>query len=135
MTRFKVALTVAVLLLGVRAAVAQDASAAGDPVAGALKAKICKTCHQFGEGAKNAIGPVLNGVVDRKAGTYPDYNYSDANKSSGITWDDATLKVYLKDPKAKVPGTKMTFAGFSKESDIDNVVAFLNTLGPDGKPK
>lgn len=135
MTHIKVALTVALMLAGVQAAAAQDASGAGDPVAGAQKAKICKTCHQFGEGAKNAIGPVLNGVVDRKAGTYPDYNYSDANKNSGITWDDATLKVYLKDPKAKVPGTKMTFAGFSKQSDIDNVVAFLNTLGPDGKPK
>lgn len=113
-------------------AMAQDA-AAGDPVAGAQKAKICKTCHQFGEGAKNAIGPVLNGVVNRKAGTYPGYNYSDANKNSGITWDEATLKVYLKNPQAKVPGTKMTFAGFQNQKDIDNVVAFLKTLGPDGK--
>ena len=113
-------------------AMAQDA-AVGDPVAGAQKAKICKTCHQFGEGAKNAIGPVLNGVVGRKAGIYPAYNYSEANKNSGITWDEATLKVYLKNPQAKVPGTKMTFAGFQNQKDIDNVVAFLKTLGPDGK--
>ena len=124
----------AVIVCASSGARAQDA-AAGDPVAGANKAKICKTCHQFGEGAKNAIGPVLNGVVDRKAGIYPDYNYSDANKNSGITWDEATLKVYLKNPQAKVPGTKMTFAGFQNEKDINNVVAFLKTLGPDGKPK
>ena len=125
-------LTAAILMVGIQAAAAQSA---GDPVAGAAKAKICKTCHQFGEGAHNAIGPVLNGVVGRKAGTYPGYNYSEANKNSGITWDEATLKVYLKKPQAKVPGTKMTFPGFENETDIDNVVAFLKTLGPDGKTK
>ncbi|WP_428349882.1 c-type cytochrome [Lichenifustis flavocetrariae] len=123
-----------VLLSSAHSALAQDA-ADGDAAAGANKAKICKTCHQFGEGAKNAIGPVLNGVVGRKAGTYPGYDYSEANKNSGITWDEATLKVYLKNPKAKVPGTKMSFVGFQKDSDINNVVAFLKTLGPDGKTK
>ena len=51
-------------------------------------------------GAKNMVGPVLNGVVGRKAGSYPDYHYSDANKGSGITWDEANLKEYLRDPKA-----------------------------------
>jgi cytochrome c len=132
--KHQVAIAAAALSFGIHVAAAQDAGA-GDPVAGAKTAKICKTCHQFGEGAKNSIGPVLNGVVDRKAGTYPGYNYSEANKSSGLTWDEATLKIYLKNPRAKVPGTKMSFAGFQKDSDIDNVVAFLKTLGPDGKPK
>ena len=123
---------VTVIACGAGQAMAQDADA-GDPVAGAQKAKICKTCHQFGEGAKNAIGPVLNGVVGRKAGIYPGYNYSDANKNSCITWDEATLKVYLTTPRAKGPRMKMTFAGFDNQKDIDNVVAFLKTLGPDGK--
>ena len=132
--RVGTALAAVLVFAGISAARAQDAPV-GDPVAGANKAKICKTCHQFGEGAKNAIGPVLNGVVDRKAGIYPDYAYSDANKNSGITWDEATLKVYLKNPQAKVPGTKMTFAGFQKDTDIANVIAFLKTLGPDGKTK
>ncbi|MBE7200962.1 MAG: cytochrome c family protein [Parafilimonas terrae] len=128
-------MTAAAWLLAVSLpAMAQD-QAAGDPAAGEKTAKVCKQCHQFGEGARNAIGPVLNGVVGRPAGTYPDYNYSDANKNSGLTWDEATLKVYLKDPRAKVPGTKMTFAGFRRQVDIDNVVAFLKTLGPDGKTK
>ena len=108
-------------------AFAQDA-AAGEKVF--LK---CKACHQIGEGAKIAVGPVLNGVVNRPAGSYPGYSYSDANKNSGITWDEATLKEYLKNPRAKVPGTKMIFPGLSKEEDIDNVIAYLKQFGPDGK--
>ena len=130
--RHRVAVAAIAMSAGVHMAAAQDAPA-GDPVAGEKTARISKTCHQFGEGAKNAIGPVLNGVVGRKAGTYPDYNYSEANKGSGLTWDEATLQVYLKNPRAKVPGTKMTFAGFQKDTDIANVIAFLKTLGPDGK--
>jgi cytochrome c len=93
----------------------------------------CKACHQIGEGAKNAVGPVLNGVVGRKAGTYADYSYSDANKNSGITWDEATLKEYLKNPRAKVPGTKMIFPGLTKDDDIDNVIGYLKQFGADGK--
>ena len=62
-------------------------------------------CHQIGENAKNAVGPVLNGVIGRKAGSVPGYSYSDANKNSGITWDEATFREYIKDPRAKVPGT------------------------------
>ncbi len=93
----------------------------------------CRACHQVGEGAKNAVGPVLNGVVGRKAGTFPDYNYSDANKNSGITWDVVTLKDYLKNPRAKITGTKMIFAGLPKDEDIDNVIAYLKQFGTDGK--
>jgi cytochrome c len=117
----------AALIASVGAAAAQDA-AAGEKVF----AK-CKICHQIGEGAKNMVGPVLNGVVGRKAGTYEGYHYSDANKNSGITWDEATLKVYLADPKAKVPGTKMVFPGLKSDDDIANVIAYLKQFGPDGK--
>ena len=117
----------AALLTSMSAAMAQDA-AAGEKVF----AK-CKICHQIGEGAKNFVGPVLNGVVGRKAGTYPGYHYSDANKNSGITWDEAELKKYLKDPKGVVPGTKMVFPGLQSEQDIDNVIAYLKQFGPDGK--
>ncbi len=127
------AIAAAALLAGVHAGAAQDATD-GDAAAGANTAKICKTCHRFGPGAVSAIGPVLNGVVGRKAGTYPGYSYSTANKNSGITWTEANLKTYLKAPQKMVPGTKMTFQGFQKQSDIDNVVAFLKTLGPDGNP-
>ena len=76
---------------------------------------------------------MLNGVVGRKAGIYPDYNYSEANKNSGLTWDEATLQEYLKNPKAKIPDTKMTFPGLTSQKEIDNVIAYLKTFGPDGK--
>ncbi len=121
------ALGAAALMASLGAACAQDA-AAGEQVF-----KKCKVCHQVGEGAKNMVGPVLNGVVGRKAGTYPGYSYSDANKDSGLTWDDATLKIYLKNPKAEVPGTKMTFPGLTSDAEIDNVIAYLKQFGPDGK--
>ncbi|HEY1864909.1 MAG TPA: cytochrome c family protein [Roseiarcus sp.] len=109
------------------------ASMAQDAAAGEKVFAKCKICHQIGEGAKNMVGPVLNGVVGRHAGTYEGYHYSDANKNSGITWDEATLKEYLKDPKAKVPGTKMVFPGLKSDDDIANVIAYLKQFGPDGK--
>jgi cytochrome c len=93
----------------------------------------CKICHQIGENAKNTVGPVLNGVVGRPAGSYPGYNYSEANKNSGITWDEASLKAYLKNPREKVPGTKMVFPGLPSDDDIANVIAYLKQFGPDGK--
>ena len=109
---------------------------AGDAAAGEeIFTHKCKVCHQIGEGAKNFVGPELNGLVGRKTGSVADYNYSDANKDSGITWDEATLKVYLANPKAKIPGTKMIFAGLPKETDQDNLVAYLAQFGADGKKK
>ncbi|MBO0733639.1 MAG: cytochrome c family protein [Methylocapsa sp.] len=95
----------------------------------------CKVCHQIGEGAKNFIGPEQNALVGRKAGSVADFNYSEAMKSSGITWDDTTLNEFLTNPKAKVPGTKMIFAGLPKESDRENVIAYMSQFGPGGKKK
>lgn len=102
-----------------------DVASAQDIAAGEKTFNVCRACHQIGDRAVNSIGPVLTGVVGRKSGSVPGYNYSDANKNSGITWDEATLADYLKNPQAKVPGTKMTFPGLKKEQDIDNVIAFL----------
>jgi cytochrome c len=129
----KVCLFVAWTLSALAFSGAMDASNAQDAALGEKVFLKCKICHQIGDGAKNAVGPVLNGVVGRKAGTYPDYAYSDANKNSGITWDEATLKEYLKNPRAKVPGTKMIFPGLTKDDDIDNVIAYLKQFGADGK--
>ena len=109
------------------------ALADGDPVAGQSTFKICKACHQIGENAKNFVGPVLNGVVGRKAGTYPGYHYSSANENSGITWDEATLMKYLRNPAKVVPGTKMAFPGLPNDQDAANVIAYLKQFGPDGK--
>ena len=122
----------AIVVLGVSVSAA---SATGDPAAGEKTFTRCKVCHQIGESAKNAVGPVLNGVVGRKAGTYEGYSYSAANKGSGLTWDEATLDVYLKNPQAKVPGTKMIFPGLPNEKDRQNIIAFLGQYGSDGKKK
>ncbi|UZE52064.1 cytochrome c family protein [Rhodopseudomonas sp. P2A-2r] len=108
---------------------AQDA-AAGEKVFGT-----CKLCHQIGENAKNGVGPNLNGVIGRKSGSVPGYSYSVANKESGITWDEATFREYIKDPKAKVPGTKMIYAGLKDEQKTNDLVAFLKQFDADGKKK
>jgi len=69
---------------------------------------------------------VLNGLFGRKAGTVAGYSYSNDNKNSGITWDEATFSEYIKDPKAKVPGTKMAFAGLKDEQKIKDLIAYLH---------
>ena len=115
------------------ALVSSSAIAAGDPEAGAKVFNKCRACHQVGPTAKNGVGPELNGLAGRKTGSAAGYNYSDANKNSGLTWDEATLTVYLHDPKAKVPGTKMSFPGLTSDDDIKNVIAYLKTYGADGK--
>jgi cytochrome c len=89
---------------------------------------VCKACHQVGDNAKNAVGPVLNGLFGRKAGSVEGYNYSEPNKKSGISWDEATFTEYIKDPKAKIPGTKMVFAGIKDEKKIKDLIAYLHTF-------
>ena len=123
-------LTAAVVL----AAMAQAAQAQ-DVAAGEQSFKKCLPCHAIGEGAKNKVGPELNGVDGRHSGTAPDYNYSDANKNSGITWSEATFKEYIKDPRAKIAGTKMIFAGIKNEKEVGDLWAYLKQFGPDGKKK
>lgn len=108
-------------------------ASAQDAAAGEKVFAKCKACHQIGETAKNAVGPVLNGLIGRKTGSIEGYSYSDANKDSGLTWDDATFKEYIRNPKAKIPGTKMVFAGLQKDEDVDNVLAFLKQYDKDGK--
>jgi len=108
-------------------------ASAQDAAAGEKVFSTCKLCHQIGENAKNAVGPVLNGVIGRKAGSVAGYSYSDANKNSGITWDEATFREYIKDPKAKVPGTKMAYAGLKDEQKINDLVAFLKQFDADRK--
>lgn len=97
----------------------------------------CRACHQVGEGAKNLVGPHLNGLIGRKSGSVEGYAYSDANKGSGKTWDEATFAGYIKDPKAAttgIPGTKMVYVGLKDEKKVADLVAYLKTFGADGKP-
>jgi len=132
--KFKYAAMVATLAM--IAPVAGAFAADGDPAAGeALFKQKCAVCHKIGEGAKNKVGPELNGLDGRKSGTVEGYSYSDANKNSGITWNEAQFKEYIKDPKAKVPGTKMSFAGIKNEKEINDLWAFVSQYDKDGKTK
>src|SRR5690348_14856600 len=110
-------------------------AAAQDATAGEKTFLVCRACHQIGPNAKNAVGPVLNGVVGRKAGTYPDYQYSEANKNSGIVWAPEELDKYLTSPQTVVPHTKMIFPGLKDEQKRKDVIAYLEQFGPDGQKK
>jgi cytochrome c len=115
-------------------AAATDAMAQ-DVAAGKASFNKCLACHSIGEGAKNKVGPELNGLDGRKSGTAEGYSYSDANKNSGITWNESQFKEYIKDPKAKIPGTKMIFPGIKNEKEINDLWAFLAQYDKDGKTK
>jgi len=128
------------MMKGVSIAIVALASSAGAAVAGDIAAgekafKKCIPCHTIGETAKNSIGPIQNGLKGRTSGSVAGYNYSDANKNSGIVWNEATFKEYIKDPKAKIPGTKMVFPGIKDDKEAEDLWSFLEQFGPDGKKK
>jgi len=108
-------------------AMAQDLSA------GERSFAKCRACHQVGEGARNLVGPELNGLIGRHSGAVEGYSYSAANKNSGLTWDEATFAEYIKDPRARIPGTKMIFVGIKSEKEIRDLTAFLKQFDKDGK--
>jgi len=120
----------ACLLLG-----AASNASAQDLAAGENSFKKYLPCHSVGPDAKNKVGPVLNGLDGRKAGTIEGYSYSDANKNSGITWDEATFKEYITDPRAKIPGTKMVFAGIKNEKERGDLWAYLKQFDAKGEKK
>ncbi len=107
-------------------------ASAQDVAAGEKVFVKCQQCHRIGLGATNFYGPVLNGLIGRKAGTVPGYKYSAATENSGIVWSAETLRTYLKEPKHDVPGTNMTFAGLKDPADIENVIAFVSQFRRDG---
>lgn len=111
------------------------ALAAGDAAAGEKVFKKCAVCHAVGPKAHNKVGPNLNGVIGRKAGTEKGYNYSKAMKASGLTWTPANITKYVQNPKATVPGNKMAFAGLKTQADINNLLAYLGTFKADGSKK
>lgn len=118
----RVALVLALACLAPSAGHAQDA-ASGQKIF--LQ---CRSCHQIGEAAKNMIGPVLNGLIGRHSGSVEGYAYSAANRNSGLTWDEATFRDYIRDPRAKVPGTKMMFAGIKDDAKVTDLIAYLHTF-------
>jgi len=124
-----------VALAALAAAMTLNSAQAQDPAAGERSFAKCKICHRIGEGAKSLVGPELNGLDGRKAGSVPDFNYSDANKHSGIVSNETTFKDYIKDPRAKIPKTKMVFPGIKDEKEQNDLWAYLKQFGPDGKKK
>lgn len=124
------------LLLAAAGAVCSASVApAQDVAAGETSFRKCLPCHSIGEGAKNKVGPELNGLDGRKSGTTPGYSYSDANKNSGIIWGEQTFAEYIKEPRAKIPGTKMVFAGIKSENEARNLWAYLSSFNADGGKK
>lgn len=120
-----------VILIGALLTSAAPAQEMGDAAAGETVFKKCMSCHAVGEGARNKVGPVLNGIVDRQAGTFPEYRYSPAMVKAGedgLVWTADELAKFLASPKEHLPGTKMAFAGLKEQADIDNVIAYLATL-------
>ncbi len=96
---------------------------------------LCRACHQIGPTAKNLVGPKMNGLEDRKTGSIEGFSYSAANKDSGFVWNEETFLEYIKDPKKKMPGTKMVFAGVKDEKKAKDLWAFLKQYDADGKIK
>ena len=127
-------LTLSVVAI-VSAMAAASAARAQDAAVGETSFKKCTPCHSIGEGAKNKVGPELNGLDGRHSGTADGYSYSDANKNSGITWGKDQFLEYIKDPKAKVPGTKMAFAGIKNEKEANDLWAYVSQFDKDGKKK
>jgi cytochrome c len=111
-----------------------NAVLAQDVTAGEAAFRKCQVCHDVGENARSKLGPPLNGLDGRKAASVEGYAYSEANKNSGITWDEAAFKEYIKDPAAKIPGTKMIFSD-KDEKEIDDLWAYLKQFGADGTKK
>jgi cytochrome c len=112
-----------VLLAPVRAP-AQEGNAAD----GAEVYKKCRACHDVGPTAKNKVGPLLNGIIGRQAGTIEGFNYSEANKQAGakgLVWTEEVLFKYLEAPLSFMPGTKMAFAGLKDEQDRKDLIAYL----------
>lgn len=114
----------AVLSLAIVACLAAGSTASAQDAGEAVFKRNCGVCHTV-EAGKNKLGPSLAGILGRKAGTVPGYNYTDANKNSGITWDEQNLDAYLTNPKKLIPNTKMIFAGVKNDEDRKALIAYL----------
>ncbi len=121
-------LTAAIALAFAAALGGGTALAEGDAAKGTKVFNKCKTCHTFDPGKKK-IGPHLKGIIGRESASVEGFKYSKAMKAADVTWDEETLDIYLKKPKAFIKGTKMAFAGLKKDSQRQDVIAYLKEAG------
>ncbi len=117
------------------ASAAMTQALAQDAAKGEISFHKCLPCHSIGDGAENKIGPVLNGLDGRHSGSVDGFEYSDANKNSGIVWNEAKFKEYIQDPRGVVPGTKMIFAGIKNPQEINDLWAYVSQFNADGSIK
>ena len=110
-------------------------ASAQDVAAGEKSFRKCLPCHSIGPDAKNKVGPEQNGLDGRKSGTVNGYTYSDANKNSGIVWNEQTFKDYIADPRAKIPGTKMIFPGIKNAQEATDLWAYIKQFDDTGNIK
>jgi cytochrome c len=110
-------------------------ASAQDVAAGEKSFRKCLPCHSIGPDAKNKVGPEQNGLDGRKAGTVSGFNYTDANKNSGIVWNEETFKSYIADPRAKIPGTKMIFPGIKNPQEATDLWAYIKQFDESGQIK
>jgi cytochrome c len=129
------ALRLLAICAAVSGATAATLARAQDPAAGQNSFTLCAICHAVGEGAQNKLGPILNGLDGRRSGSVAGYDYSDGMKNAGITWSEAAFKEFIKNPAAKVPGTKMTLSFTKGDKDASDLWAYISQFGPDGKTK
>jgi cytochrome c len=129
-SRTRTAIVAAVLL-----AVSAGTPRAQDVEKGKASFRKCVLCHSIGENAKNKVGPELNGLDGRSAGSVQGFLYSDAHAHSAIMWNETTFKRYIKDPRAMVPGTKKAFAGLNDEHEAEDLWAYIRQFDADGNIK
>lgn len=125
------------LIVGAVIFLAASAGAAAAPnvANGERDFAVCRACHQIGDNAENMLGPELNGLDGRKAGSVADYPYSESMKNSGVTWNTASFKQYIHDPQAMVKGTKMPFAGIKDNKKVADLWAYISQFDADGSNK
>ena len=108
---------------------------AQDAQKGQMVFNMCLPCHSIGAGAQTKVGPELNGLDGRHSGSVPDFDYSDANKNSGIVWNEFTFKKYIQNPQGAIPGTKMIFPGVKNEQQVNDLWAYVSQFNADGSTK
>jgi len=124
------------VIAGIALAASSGTSFAQDVAAGEqMFRRFCSPCHDVGPDAKTKLGPPLNGLEGRKAGTFEGFNYSEANKSSGIVWSTESFDKYIRAPMQEMPSTRMAFVGVKNDKDITDLWAYLKQFGPDGAKK